>query len=80
MRCMDRLQTLPFEPLHILAMKVDIAHIATQVHENLCVGKTLWDKTLTCEESYQLYSSFDSALIGSKSFNSVFLSFEYIFL
>ena len=23
-----------------------------QVHQNLCVGKTLWEKTLTREESY----------------------------
>jgi hypothetical protein len=47
MRCMDRLPTLPFKPLCILAMKIDIAHIAMWVCQNLCVGKTLWDKTLT---------------------------------
>jgi hypothetical protein len=76
---MDRLPTLPFEPLRILAMKMDIARIATRVHQNLRVRKTLWDKTVTREESYRLYGSFDSALIGSK-FLYVLLSFEYIFL
>jgi hypothetical protein len=77
MRHMDHLPTLPFELLHILAMILSIACIATQVHQNLHVGKTLWDKTLTCEGSYQFNSSSISALCGLRY---VLLSFEYIFL
>jgi hypothetical protein len=77
MRCMDHLPTFPFELLHILAMIISNACIATWVHQNLYVGKTLWDKILTCKESYWFNSSSISALSGSRY---VLLSFEYIFL
>jgi hypothetical protein len=50
----DRLPTLPFEPLRILAMKMNIVHIATRVHQNLHVGKTLWDKTTHMRKAIQL--------------------------
>jgi hypothetical protein len=80
MRCTDRLPTLPFEPLCILAMKMNIACIGTWVHQNLHVGKTLWDKTLTCKESYQFNSSSNSALYALKNSGYDLLPFEYVFL
>ena len=60
--CTDRLPTLPFEPLRIFAIIIYIARIITRVHQNLRVGKPLWEKTITHEESYRFLGSF--GLVG----------------
>jgi len=78
MRRTDRLATLPFEPLRILAMKINIARISTRVHQNLHMRKTLWDKTTYVRKLTVLqFISFGPNWL---EISVLFLSFEYIFL
>jgi hypothetical protein len=41
-------------------------HAATRVHQNLRVGKTLWEKTITREESYHVITAWYMAICGLK--------------